>query len=67
MMLTAGNNREKLNCRSKSYIDLYEWDMPEEIRKKTAELKMKLRKIWQDYLDELEKECAYTYGKYKGN
>lgn len=67
MILKAGNDNEKVNDSSESYIDLYEWDLLEEIRQKTDELKMKMRIIRRDYLKELEKERVYTYGKYQGN
>ena len=67
MILKAGNDNEKVNHSSESYIDLYEWDLLEEIRQKTDELKMKMRIIRRDYLKELEKERVYTYGKYQGN
>lgn len=45
MVLKAGYDNEKLNDGSESYIDLYEWDMPEETKQKIADLKIRMRII----------------------
>ncbi len=67
MVLIAGNDNEKLKCDNTAHIDGYECVLPEEIRQKTDELKMKMKKYEKEYLKKLEKERVYTYGKYQGN
>lgn len=55
MTLTAGKDNEKNEYLNAVYLDGYECDLPDDIKREITELKMKMKRIWQEYLEELKK------------
>ncbi len=60
MLLTAGNDNGILDRDNAKHMDGYERDPPEEVMQKIYGYKMKLKGLWTEDLESLEKERAYA-------
>lgn len=57
MTLTAGKDNEKNEYLNAVYLDGYECDLPDDIKREITELKMK--RVWQEYLEELKNGSGF--------
>lgn len=59
MTLTAGKDNEKNEYLNAVYLDGYECDLPDDIKREITELKMKMKRIRQEYLEELKNGSGF--------
>lgn len=59
MMLTAGKDNEKNEYLNAVYLDGYKCDLPDDIKREITGLKMKMKRVWQEYLEELKNGSGF--------